>query len=465
LKLSPLDWVTTNPNLNLSFNSIMAKNFFITLTLLSSFGLAQAKDLITVYQMALDKDPALKQALAQRNAAKQNFPIALAPLLPNVNASASSTSTENIILNNTEFDVVDAGVIKQYGYMFNGQQTLINVNQWFTLAQASEIANSADSTFIAYEQSLIVKVASAYFDVLNAQDDLTFTQAEKNALEQQLKQTQEKFNVGLVAITDLHDFRAQFDGSIAKELSAQNALDDAKERLKVIIGQTIIDLNPLEKQLPLESPNPIDIEEWVNFAQSHNPTLIAAQANMKAQDNNVTAQFAQHLPNVYATGSFGSAETGLWLNPQGDSDSGWSVGLNAEMNIFAGGGIQANVRQAQYNYEDAKEAFEETRRTTTSNARIAYRGVLTAISQVQALNQAVISAQSSFDANSASYEVGVKTSVDVLDSLSRLYSQQRNLAAARYSYILQMLKLKQAAGTLNMEDVMLVNQWLADLPA
>lgn len=441
------------------------KRFLLTVSLLSSFGLAQAKDLLSIYQMALDKDPALKQALAQRNAARENMPLALSQLLPNINATASSSSTENIILNNTEFEVVDPGIIRQYGYLFNGQQTLINFNQWYTLAQADETVNSANAAFVAYEQSLIVKVAQAYFDVLNAQDDLTFTQAEKNSLEQQLKQTQEKFNVGLVAITDLNDFRAQFDESVAKEITAQNALDDAKERLKVIIGQTIIDLNPLKPELPLQSPNPTDIEEWVNFAQTNNPSLISSEATMKAQNNAVDAQWAQHLPSISAEGTFGSAATGLWLSPEGDSDSGWSFAINAQMNIFAGGGIQAAVRQAQYNYEDAKEAFEESRRTTISNTRIAYRGVLTAMGQVNALKQAVISAQSSFDANTASYEVGVKTSVDVLDSLSRLYDQQRNLAASRYGYILQMLKLKQAAGTLNIQDVLLVNQWLAEMPA
>lgn len=440
------------------------KKIFLTLSLISSFGLAQAKDLLTVYQMALDKDPALKQALAQRNAARQNRPIAMSQLMPSINAIASSSSTKNIILNNSEFAVTDPGVIRQYGYGINGEQTLINFNQWYTLTEANYTVSSADAAYIAFEQALILKVAQAYFDVLNAQDDLTFTQAEKNSLEQQLNQTQEKFNVGLVAITDLNDFRAQFDESVANELTAQNAVDDAKERLKVIIGQTIVDLNPLKPELPLESPSPANMDEWVNFSQLNNPTLKSAEAAMNAQRNSVNAERSQHLPNVYASGTFGSAETGLWLSPQGDSDSGWSFALNAEMNLFAGGGIEAAVRKAQYNYEDAREAFEETRRTTTSNTRIAYRGVLTAMSQVRAFKQAVISAQSSFDANTASYEVGVKTSVDVLDSLSRLYNQQRNLAASRYSYILEMLKLKQAAGTLNMEDVLLVNHLLAEMP-
>lgn len=444
---------------------MIAKRLFVTLTLVSSFSLAQAKDFVTVYQMALDRDPTLKQALAQRNALRENRPIAMSQLMPSVNAQASSGSTKNVILNNTEFAVADPGVVRQFGYTFNAEQTLVNFNQWYTLAQANNTVTSADAAYVASEQALIVRAAQAYFEVLNAQDDLAFTQAEKNSLEQQLKQTQEKFNVGLVAITDLNDFRAQFDESVAKEITAQNALDDSKERLKVIIGQTLVDLDPLKPELPLQSPSPSDMEEWVNYAQINNPILISSEATMNAQRNAVNAERAQHLPSISAAGTFGEGETGLWLSPNGDTDSGWSFGINAQMNLFAGGGIEAAVRQAQYNYEDSREAFEETRRTTISNARIAYRGVLTAMSQVNAFKQAVISAQSSFDANTAAYEVGVKTSFDVLDSLSRLYDQQRNLAASRYSYILQMLKLKQAAGTLNMDDVLLVNQWLAEMPA
>lgn len=439
------------------------KRILVTFMLSASFGLAQAKDLLTVYNMALDKDPVLKQALAQRNAVQQNRPLAMSQLMPNINALATSSSTENIILSNTEFDVADPGVIQQYGYSLNAQQTLINFNQWYTLALADDTVTSANAAYIAAEQALIVRVAQAYFEVLNKQDDLAFTQAEKNAVEQQLKQTQEKFNVGLVAITDLNDFRAKFDESVANELTAQNALDDSKERLKVIIGQTLVDLNPLKPELPLESPVPPDMEEWVNFAQAHNPLLTSAEADVNAARNNVNAERAQHLPSVFATGTFGEAETGLWLSPQGSRDTGWSFALNAQMNIFAGGGIEAAVRQAQYNLEDSREVFEETRRNTISNARIAYRGVLTTMSQVRAFNQAVISAQSALQANQAAYEVGVKTSLDVLDSLSRLYNQQRNLAFSRYNYILQMLRLKQAAGTLNINDVLLVNQWLSEM--
>lgn len=442
-----------------------AKRPLIALMLCASFSLAQAKDLLTVYQMALDRDPVLKQALAKRNAISQNRPLAMSQLLPSIAAEAQSTSYKNPILANTEFFVEDPNTIQQFGYTLMGQQSLVNFNQWYTLAEADDTVTAANAAYVAAEQDLIVRVAEAYFAVLNAQDDLRFTQAEKNSVEQQLKQTQEKFNVGLVAITDLNDFRAQFDESVANELTAQNALDDAKERLKVIIGQTLVDLNPLVPELPLSSPSPDNIEEWVNFAQTNNPLLKSTQADVSAKRNSVNKERAQHLPNVYVTSSFGEQQMGLWLSPQDSRDSGWSFALNAEMNIFAGGGIEAAVRKAQYNYEDAREFFEETRRETISNARIAYRGVLTAMGQVQAFHQAVISAQSALQANEAAYEVGVKTAIDVLDSLSRVYSQQRNLAASRYNYILQMLKLKQAAGTLNMNDVMMVNQMLSELPS
>lgn len=436
------------------------KRFALTLGFILAAHSSHARDLMAYYELALEKDPVLKQALAQRNAARENRPIATAQLLPRIDASAASSSVDNILLDNTEFAAIDTAVIRQSIYTLTGQQSIFDFNKWFTLGEANHIVDQADSAYVASEQNLIIRVATAYFDVLNAQDVLTFTQAEKSALEQQLRQAEERFNVGLVAITDLNDFRAQFDESVANEITAQNDMDDAKERLKEIVGQTLIQLDILKDQIPLDTPQPVNIEKWVEFAQGNNPTLASAQYQMDAKRTAVKKERANHFPTVSAVGTYGEGQVGTFINPGNDTDSGWSFTVNAEMNLFAGGGIQANVRKAQYDYEDAREFFEETRRSTISNTRIAYRGVLTSIGQVNAFNQAVISAQSALQANEAAYEVGTKTSIDILDAISRLYNQQRNLASARYNYIVNMLKLKQAAGTLSIADVELVNEWL-----
>lgn len=438
------------------------KKFLTTTFLLSivATGAYAAQDLFVTYEQALDQDPVLKQALAKRNANRQGKYLAISQFLPQINATAESSSIDPIILANSEFSTSDTGIIKTHGYLLSGQQNLLDISTWFSLWQASNVYDAADATYAANEQDLITRVAIGYFNVLDAEDNLEFTTAEKAAFEQQLKQTEERFKVGLVAITDVNDFRARYDESVANEIEAANNLDDAKERLNEIINIPVIELQPLQQELPLETPDPADLNEWVAFAQQHNPLLAAARYTTEAQKNNVGVQQSQHLPSIDMTGSYGESRTGIATNPGSDADNGWAVFFNAKMNIFAGGGIMAQVREAKYEYEDAKESLEETRRDTTANTRIAYRGVLTSIGRVNALSQAVISAQSSLNSNEAAYEVGTKTAVDVLDAISQLYGTKRSLSAARYDYIINLLQLKQAAGTLSIYDVAYVNEWL-----
>ena len=428
--------------------------------------MASTQDLLDTYIQALEKDALLKRSLAQRDANRTAAPSALANMLPNVSMVANSNTSNPIALNDQLFEPGSPGVplIRDHGYVINATQNLINVGNWFTMNQAGHIVDQADATYTFAEQDLILRTAKAYFEVLDAIDNLSFAQAEKNALEQELKQSQEKFNVGLVAITDLNDFRSRFDDSVSQEIQALNNFDDSKERLRIITGDVIDVLSPLKDTIPLNTPDPNDIDTWQDFAQKNNPLLAATRFDMEAKRSAVEVTRAQHYPTINMQGSYGADKLGLVTNPGDVSDLGWQLLFQAQMNLYAGGGIQASVNKAQYTFEDARYAFEEARRETISNTRIAYRGVLSAISQVSALRQAVISAQTALDANQASYDVGAKTSIDVLNSLSNLYNQQRNFATARYAYIINVLSLKQAAGSLSMADVELVNTWLSQHP-
>ncbi len=425
--------------------------------------IAVGQDLLTTYLEALDQDALLKRSLAQRNANRQAEPAALANLLPSVDITALSDSNNPAVTDPTVFgDFPGADtIVKENAYLITGTQPVINIASWFGLNQAQHIVDQADATYTYAEQSLILRVAESYFAVLDAADNLTFAQAEKKALAEELKQTQEKFDVGIVAITDLNDFQARYDNSVALEIQSLNNLEDSKERLRIITGEAIETLTPLKPTIPLHTPEPNNIDEWEMYAQDNNPLLAATRFQMEAQRSNVEVQRAQHYPTFNVQGSYGASRGGVITNPSDVSDLGWELLFQAQMNLYAGGGIQASVNQAQYLYEDSRYAFEEARRETISTARIAYRGVLTAISQVNALHQAVISAQIALDANQASYDVGAKTALDVLNSISNLYDQQRNFATARYAYILNVLKLKQAAGNLSMADIERVNLWLS----
>lgn len=437
-----------------------------SLVLLLALGPAAfSQDLLDTYMQALDQDALLKRSLAQRNANREAAPAALANMLPSVNVAANSDANNPAVTSDTLFAPTSTDtIVRDHGYLVSAQQNLLDIGSWFNLNQAQHIVDQADATYTFAEQDLIIRVAQAYFEVLDAIDNLSFAQAEKKALYEELNQTQEKFNVGLVAITDLNDFRARYDDSVSQEIQAENNLDDSKERLRIITGGVVDLVSPLHDAIPLNTPDPNDIETWQEYALNNNPLLAAARFDMDAKRSAVEVQRAQHYPTVNVQGSYGASKSGLVTNPGDISDLGWELLFQAQMNLYAGGGIQSSVRRAQYTFEDARFAFEEARRETISNARIAYRGVLTAISQVSALRQAVISAQTALDANQASYDVGAKTSIDVLNSLSNLYDQQRNFAKARYAYIVNILRLKQAAGSLSLVDVELVNTWLKQNP-
>ncbi len=431
--------------------------------MLTPLAWAEKQDLITTYLQALDNDPVLQAALATRLATREDVPIAMSQLLPQ--ASISFYNQSDTAIGFAGIGVPDTfeepTVSRTYGYIANASQTLFNWGTWSTVRQSFHIADQADAAFLASEQNLILRVAQAYFDILSAEDTLTFAIAKKEALASQLDQTQQRFDVGLVAITDVYDFQAQYDAQLAEEIKARNHVQDTKEALQVITGLPVDELFPLQPTIPLKHPEPPNMEAWVKEAEYNNPVLAATQFNMQATEQAINVAEAGHYPNLVLAGQYDRTFGGQVLEPiDGTAESGWGIGLESTMNLFTGGAVVAQVRQAEYQYEAARDAFEQQRRLTVSETRTAYRNIDAALSEVLALQQAVLSAQSSLDANVASYEVGVKTSVDVLDSISLLYQQQQNLALARYNYIISILTLKQQAGIIEVMDLVRMNQWL-----
>lgn len=436
-------------------------SFYLLVPSMAAMG--ETQDLLLTYQQALQNDPVIQQALATQLATKQDVPIAASQLLPQASVMFYSESQNALLIpGSVPIDVSANGVVRSHGYIAAATQNLIDFGTWSSIKQARRIAKQADATFLSDEQNLITRVANAYFNVLAAKDTLHFTRAKKDALASQLDQVQQRFDVGLLAITDVYDFEAQYDAQVAEEIAAQNNLHDTQEALEVITGIPVEELSPLLPKMPLQNLDPIDMEAWVTQAEYNNPTLEATRFNMEAAQAAVSVERAQLYPDLELAGEYGTALNGDVFNPQEGATHGWAIALQSNVNLFAGGQVLAQVRQAQYQYEATRDAYEEQRRNTISQTRTAYRNINSAISQVKAFQQAVISAQSALDANEASYEVGTKTSVDVLDSISQLYEQEQNLANARYQYILSILSLKQAAGVLEVMDLVKMNEWLLD---
>ncbi|HEX3124472.1 MAG TPA: TolC family outer membrane protein, partial [Rhodanobacteraceae bacterium] len=350
-------------------------------------------------------------------------------------------------------------------------QSLFNWTNWSRLNASKATALSADSNYDAASQDLFVRTSFAYFNVLTSQDALTFAQANEKALARQLDQAEQRFEVGLSAITDVHNARAQHDASVAQVIQAQNTLDTARESLSQIIGKEFGDLKKLREQLPLEKPAPGDVQSWVDVAVKENPSLAAAQHSLEASEYNISTQRSGHYPTLSASlvrsdtpgwGDTTQGVNGTYFGPfHGNNVQGTTtIGVTLNVPIYTGGLVSSQVRQAIFQRDAAQDQFELQRRAVVANTRNAYRAVIAGISEVEATKQAVVSAQSSLDATQAGFEVGTRTIVDVLIAQQTLFQSQSAYSQARHAFVLSGLQLKQSAGTIGVRDIELVNSLL-----
>jgi len=288
-----------------------------------------------------------------------------------------------------------------------------------------------------------------------------FATAEKEAISRQLEQAKERFEVGLIAITDVHDAQAGFDEARAGEILAINEVDNSWEALHVIINRRPSDLAPLTEKIPLEQPEPMDIESWRTAALKGNLELVAARAGTKATQKNISVQRSGHLPTLDIVGSVALNDTNQSIGSRTDTRTDTrTIGLQLNVPIFEGGAVNSRARQAQHNFQEAQRNQDKTLRSVVRRVKDSFRGVLTSISQVKALHAAMISSESALEATEAGVEVGTRTMVDVLAEQRNLFRAKRDYSRARYDYILNGLKLKQAAGSLMREDIDTVSQLL-----
>jgi outer membrane protein len=412
-------------------------------------------DLLSVFDQALEKDPQIREADATRLANRETRPQALASLLPQVSASANRSRSKN----ETNFDDLDPTTEPKWtsasGWSLSLTQSLFSWSNWVALTTANHQVAQAEANYMVAQQALIQRVASQYFAVLQAQDTLRAQEAARDALSRQLEQAERRFEVGLIAITDVQEARAARDNSNANVIGAQRQLASAEEQLRAIIGEKPASLNEPTEAMPLLSPDPANEAAWVNLSMEQNLSLVASRLAADIARDQVRSSYSGHLPslNLSAGRSF-SKRSGL----ETDSDS---VGLSISLPIFSGGAAQSRVRQSQYQWIAAKERLERTSRDTERQARDAYLGVISEISRVQALRQALESSRTALAATEAGYEVGTRTAVDVLSSRQQLIQAETNYSSAKYSYLNNLIALQLAAGNLNRETLERINSWLA----
>lgn len=415
-----------------------------------------AADLLEVYRVALENDPQLQAAQAQYRAALEAKPQAVGQFLPKLNIAGSRTRVESDY--NDSFRPELIGTTQTYtaaDYSLNLLQPIYHQDYFAQLKQADARVAQAEAEFGSVQQQEIVQVSQAYFLVLGAMDNLRFAQAEREAIEQQLRQTRQRFEVGLTAITDVHEAQARYDLAISQEIQAKNLLDTAIEQLRELTGRTFDEFAKLNG-VPLAVPEPTDIDAWVNMALKQNLELLAADAQLEVARQESRRQRFQRYPTVDLQASYGHSE-----NPTFNQDTDDKIiSLQLNFPFYQGGLISSRSREAEQLYNQALALLEQQRRATTRQTRDAYLNVTSGIAQVRASQQALQSTRTALDATQAGFEVGTRTAVDVLNSQQEVYRAERDYARARYDYILATLQLKQAAGTLSEEDLKQINALL-----
>lgn len=429
----------------------------LALGLVGSSVAAENQDLLQVYDLALQSDPTLRAALADRNSVRESEPQAKALLLPNLALSADANRVHTDTnksptgftgINNFNDSSLGVGVV----------QPVYNRSRWIQLDQTKDLITSADAQYEQAQQQLIVDTATAYFNVLRAEDNLRFATANLEATERQLDQAKQRFEVGLIAITDVYEAQASYDGARSVQISAKNAVDTAWEALLKIIGQNHRkELRRLQEEIALNLPEPASVDEWSRTAQTQNLGIVAALSDNEVARKNIEVQRSGHYPTVDLVGRLAYDDSS---GSRGQEVTTGLIGLQLNLPLYQGGGVDSSVRQAQYDFQSAQENLDALRRSVNQAVNDAYRGVETAIAQVEALNATVISSKSALEATEAGYEVGTRTIIDVLNVQRNLYENESRYASSRYDYILSGLRLKLAASVVSEDDLKRINEWL-----
>ncbi len=450
---------------------------FLVHTVLAAASLAAfnagAADLQDVYTRALTNDPLIREADANRLAARESKPQAVAALLPQIEGSGEYNDTESdgtsVDINPPNppapFDRLSKGTSTAWGLQL--RQNVFAWENWATLRRADSEQAQAEADYLVAQQDLILRTSEAYFNVLAARDTLEAAQAAHDAIGRQLEQSEKRFEVGLIAVTDVQDAKAAFDSATAALIQGKRNLANSGEILRELTGDAYDVLEKPGNEMPLAAPNPASPDDWVKLAMEQNSRLISSRLAADVARHNISVERGGYLPSIdfIASKSWFESETDFTGTVAGTGDSDFEdtvYGVQLRVPIFTGGSTNSRVRQAQYRNIAARERLERTARETERSTRDAYLGVNSEVARVQSLKQAVESAATALQATEAGYEVGTRTSVDVLQARQRLFQSQTDYARSRYDYLLNVLRLQFAAGSLNQQGLHEINAMLTE---
>lgn len=428
------------------------------------------QNLLDIYQNALSQDPSWASSRSANLAAQEKLEQGKALYRPTVTLNSDvSESRTNLDrdLNNGGIDARGNPIggsgsqrFDSWGYSLNVTQPLFRRDNFVQYQQSKLVVSQADRQLVLDKQNLMQRVTQAYFDVLLAQDSIALINAQKSAISRQLEQAKANFEVGTSTITDVNEAQARFDLTIAEEIAAINQLEIKKRALQAIIGKMPQSLATVREDLSPQLPQPNDMQAWVDLAEQNSLALAIQQHNFQIATREVERTRAGHLPTLDAIARYSD-------NRNNGSASGFAsdledltVGLQLAIPIYQGGAVSSRVREAAANLQKAQEDMEVVRRQAELDTRQAYLDVSSGVAQVKAYEQALVSNQSQLDSTTLGYEVGVRTSVDVLNAQQQFYTAKRDLLQARYNYLISFVRLKFASGLLTEADLVNINQHL-----
>jgi len=444
--------------------------------LLGFGGSAFAADLMQAYELARSSDPQLAAAESNALATGEGVVQSRSALLPQISGSAGLRNVESTSVGTGQALNEDGTVSfresrsfsdnRSRSYSLDLRQSLYDHSNYTRLRASRARAERARADYDAANQNLMLRVTEAYFNVLTSIESLAFARAERRAVKRQLDQAEQRFEVGLTAITDVHEARARFDGARAAAITAENNLDDRREALAEITGQYLQGFKGLGPAFAPTMPEPLDAERWVAEALANSPSLRSRELALIAAGHDIGTARAGHLPTLSASVSRGdSASWGLRADdgvsrPTSGGGNDTTIGISLSVPLFSGFNTQSQVRQAIYSRDAIEDQFEQERRAVTRQTRNAYRALQAGISEIGAREQALVSARSALEATEAGFEVGTRTIVDVLLSQQQLFQAQRNYSESRHIFLVNGLRLRQAAGTVEVGHIRDVNAFL-----
>ncbi|MDP4549080.1 MAG: TolC family outer membrane protein [Marinobacter sp.] len=413
-------------------------------------------DLMETYEKALSYDSGIASANARFQSQQAASDVSKSTLLPQIGAYAEA--------NHIDFEADNgqgSDSYKSLNYGVQLTQPIFRADNWFRYDASKFQTEAAQAQYNLAQQQLILDVATAYFNVLRAQDTVTTAQATEAAIQRQFEQAQERYDVGLIAITEVYEARASYDDSKSLRIAAENQLNVAREQLARLTGEYAADLENLRENFPLGRPNPMDPASWEATALDQNWSIQAAIYQLNASEANLKVAKSGHMPTLDLVASYGETELENAKMPQQEGTQG-VIGLKLNVPLYMGGGTQAGVRQQRSLVTVAEQDLNTVRRDVQVNTRSLFLTVNNNVETASALEQTIISRRSALDATRAGYDVGTRNIVEVLDAERAFYVALRDYANARYDYVINSLQLKQAAGTLSPQDLIELNNWLSE---